>query len=340
MKENFLKTYQKVPVIEYQNVAHENPLLSVSVLAYQHKNYIKQCLDGILMQQTNFPIEILIGEDDSTDGTREICIEYANKHPKVIRLFLHSRENNIIRNGSPTWHFNSLYNSLNANGKYIALCEGDDYWTNPYKLQKQVDFLKANENFSACSNLSNVVFDNVKEQNEFRFNRQIEKTVFSINDFLEHTRLHTGSLVYRSWIMDLERMNRHGLFALNRDHPTLIILASTGPIKRLPEIMSTYRRNEGGVSENINYKRVYDANIEMANALSRYLKGFWFKNFYIKGYWHRYIMRDSTENYIKKIYHFCFFFVSSFYIFPRNGNKIINAFKMLIKNNNDKKPDK
>ena len=86
--------------------------------------------------------EILVGEDASSDGTRDVCIAYAKKYPKKIKLFLHSRENNIRVYGKPTAKFNSAYNSYNAKGKYIAICEGDDFWTDPLKLQKQVDFWK------------------------------------------------------------------------------------------------------------------------------------------------------------------------------------------------------
>jgi len=143
MKE-LIKKYQKVPVREYSNQVNKKPVVSVCVQTYQHVNYIKDCLDGILMQKTTFPSEILLGEDASTDGTREVCIEYAEKYPKKIRLFLHHRKNNIKINGSPTGRFNFLYNLYSARGKYIAICEGDDYWTDPYKLQKQVDFLDVN----------------------------------------------------------------------------------------------------------------------------------------------------------------------------------------------------
>lgn len=146
----FLNKFQKKEVIVHQDIAEHQPMVSVCVQTYQHGNYIKECLDGILMQQTTFTFEILLGEDASTDGTREICLEYAQKHPDKIRLFLHHRENNIAINGTPTGRFNFLYNLYNARGNYIALCEGDDYWTDPLKLQKQVDFLEGNEGYTIC----------------------------------------------------------------------------------------------------------------------------------------------------------------------------------------------
>src|SRR6476659_4743748 len=149
--EEFKEKYQKVPVDLFPNHVTAHPLVSVSAQTYQQVAYIKDCLEGILMQQTNFPFEILLGEDQSTDGTREICIEYAKRYPNKFRLFLHHRENNIKVSERPTAKFNFLYNLFSARGKYIAMCEGDDYWTDPLKLQKQVDEMEANLDINICS---------------------------------------------------------------------------------------------------------------------------------------------------------------------------------------------
>jgi glycosyltransferase involved in cell wall biosynthesis len=145
--ERFKGQYEAKQVKEKLNNVNQNPLVSVCVQTYNHFDYIKQCLDGILFQKTNFEFEILLGEDDSTDGTRELCVDYANRYPDKIRLFLHHRVNNIKIGGQPTGRFNLLYNLYSVQGKYIAMCEGDDYWTDPLKLQKQVDFLEENEDF-------------------------------------------------------------------------------------------------------------------------------------------------------------------------------------------------
>src|SRR5699024_5534697 len=114
--EEFKTKYEHKPVEEYPNAVTNKPVVSVCVQTYNHAPYIKECLDGILMQKTDFPIEVLLGEDASTDGTREICLEYAQKYPEKIRLFLHHRENNIKINGNPTGRFNSLYNLYSAQG--------------------------------------------------------------------------------------------------------------------------------------------------------------------------------------------------------------------------------
>ena len=119
-----------------------NTIVSVCMITYNHENFIREAIDGVLMQKTDFPIELIIGEDCSTDGTRKIVMEYARKYPDIIRPLLPDSNLGMMKNFIETMQA--------ATGKYIALCEGDDYWTDPYKLQKQVDFLEANEEYSLC----------------------------------------------------------------------------------------------------------------------------------------------------------------------------------------------
>lgn len=115
--------------------------LSVAVITYNQEHYIRQCLDGIVMQKTNFNFEVIIGEDCSTDGTISICREYADKYPNI----------RILSNNNNLGYAENWKRVLSAcNGEYIAAIEGDDYWTNPNKLQKQVDFLDNNPEYGLC----------------------------------------------------------------------------------------------------------------------------------------------------------------------------------------------
>lgn len=118
------------------------PLVSISCLTYNHVKYIHKTLEGFLMQKTSFPIEILIHDDASNDGTTEIVKDYEKKYPEIIKPKYESENqwNKGIRGSE-------IFNFPRANGKYIALCEGDDYWTDPLKLQKQVDFLEVNQDY-------------------------------------------------------------------------------------------------------------------------------------------------------------------------------------------------
>src|SRR3954454_13476128 len=182
--DEFKEKYQKIPVEIFPNHVTENPLVSVAVQTYQHKAYIKDCLEGILMQQTNFPFEILLGEDQSTDGTREICISYAQKYPNKIRLFLHHRENNIKVNERPTAKFNLLYSLFSSRGKYIAMCEGDDYWTDRFKLQKQVDEMEVNLDINLCSHPSLIYNDKLKRETGKICSFGDTKRILSVSDVI------------------------------------------------------------------------------------------------------------------------------------------------------------
>ena len=127
------------------------PLVSVSVSTYNQDAYIRQCLDGILMQKTSFPIEIIVGEDESSDRTREICQIYAKQHQDKIRLFLRDRkESYYLHPDGHIQRYNPVWCQMSARGKYVAICEGDDYWTDPLKLQKQVEFMEMHPEVPFC----------------------------------------------------------------------------------------------------------------------------------------------------------------------------------------------
>ena len=132
-------------------------------MAYNHASYIRQCLDGFMMQKTNFLFEVLIHDDASTDGTQEIIREYADRYPELINP-IYQIENQYSKGISPLRQI--LFPM--AKGKYIALCEGDDYWIDPLKLQKQVDFLESHNELTFCVHrykrffvISNIVEDDL-----------------------------------------------------------------------------------------------------------------------------------------------------------------------------------
>lgn len=124
------------------HVKENKPMVSVCMVTYNHAPYIAQAIEGVLLQQTDFKIELVIGYDCSTDNTRKICIDYRDKYPDIINLLL------------PTERLGVTANFLNTiqqcTGKYIALCDGDDFWTDPQKLQKQIQVLEQNESYSVC----------------------------------------------------------------------------------------------------------------------------------------------------------------------------------------------
>lgn len=135
---------------EYPNTVQNSltdPIVSVILITFNHKDFIKDSIEGVLSQIVDFNYEIIIGDDGSIDGTREICIEYAQRHPDKIRLFLHSQENVVKVYGKKCGIFQIVYNHLQSRGKYVAICSGDDVWTDKNKLKLQADFLNKNKDF-------------------------------------------------------------------------------------------------------------------------------------------------------------------------------------------------
>jgi glycosyltransferase involved in cell wall biosynthesis len=265
--QEFKDKYEHKKVEEYPNQVEQKPLVSVCVMTYQHVNYIKDCLEGILIQQTDFPFEILLGEDESTDGTREICLEYAKKYPNKIRLFLHHRENNIKINGNPTGRFNLLYSFFKAKGKYIALCEGDDYWTDPLKLQKQAEFMDENEDCNLSYHNTRVTS---AEESKDDYIKQLKGTdsakKFSLIEYINGNGLNvwTVTMMIRSKIIsEIPDWFYKTPFG---DLPLKLLCVYHGMIGYIPETMSVYREAvPGSWSEHhadINWisKHIHDRN--------------------------------------------------------------------------------
>lgn len=122
-----------------------NPLVTISCITYNHGKYIRECLDGFISQKVDFPFEIVIYDDASSDQTQEIIREFEEKYPNLI-FPIYQTENQWSKGVKPTWEFNKP----RWRGKYIAFCEGDDFWSDPFKLHKQVKFLEENPGYSGC----------------------------------------------------------------------------------------------------------------------------------------------------------------------------------------------
>lgn len=133
-----------------------SPLISVCIITYNHERFIARAIESALKQKVNVPIEICIGEDASSDATRSICLSFAERYPEKIRLFLRDRSTVKYIDGRPTGVFNFLETLKACKGEYIALLEGDDYWTEDNKLQAQLDFLINRPNATGCGHLAKV----------------------------------------------------------------------------------------------------------------------------------------------------------------------------------------
>ena len=239
-------------------------MVSVCVQTFQHVGFIRQCLDGILMQKTNFDFEILLGDDFSTDGTREISIEYAEKHPEKIRLFLHKRINNISINGSPSGRFNFLYNLFSVRGKYVAICEGDDFWTDPTKLQRQVDFLETNPSVAGCFHDATTVDGNGTVLKNVYF--ESPQTLYDQRDCITKYggAYATCAIVFRSSVV---KVLPDWFINSASDYTLDILITEIGKIAYLPYTMSSYRIHSGGIWQGSNAIRNLEVLLIRYNAL-------------------------------------------------------------------------
>ncbi|PID57835.1 hypothetical protein CSB45_06335 [candidate division KSB3 bacterium] len=218
-----------------------SPCVSVCIQTYQHVRYIEHCLESVLMQKTDFPVEIILGEDESTDGTREICRAYAERYPETIRLFLRSEQDKIYIHGHKTGRFNFTENLKAAQGKYIALCEGDDYWTDPGKLQKQVNFLERHSDFAICFH----DIEHVCETQQGHVVTASPKPVSTFEDILKGNFIYTASCTFRNKLLD--RFPAWYFSVLPGDWPLHVLHAQYGKIGYLHEVMAAYRTHDGGL---------------------------------------------------------------------------------------------
>lgn len=218
--------------------------VSVSITTYNHEKYIAQAIDSVLMQRANFDYEILIGEDDSSDGTREVVKGYQEKYPERIRLFLNDRKNVIYIDGRPTGRWNFSNNLNHATGQYIALLDGDDYWTDPLKLQKQVDFLDIHPECAICFHNVSVCYEDGSHR-PHNFRPPDQKIISTLDDLLEANFMPTCSVLFRNGLFgklpDWFYQTPIGDWALH------ILNAQHGAIGYISEVMGVYRIHAGGL---------------------------------------------------------------------------------------------
>ena len=222
----------------YQSVTCSNLMLSVLVITYNHEYYIRAALDSVIQQQVNFPIEIVVGEDCSTDGTRAILFEYESRYPTVIRLLFREHNLGISHNWENTMQ--------ECKGKYIALLEGDDYWTAPHKLQKQVDFLESHPDYSMCFHNARVTYDYAQPPRASHPMTRHAQSAFTLDDVTRDWSIATATGVFRSELLRGIPGWVHESVIV--DLPVFALLASRGMVEYLPEEMSVYRVNDGGVT--------------------------------------------------------------------------------------------
>ena len=230
-----------------------SPLLSVCVITYNHNKYIRQCLESILAQETTFEFEIVIGEDCSTDSTLEIIKEFVDSNSRI-RLLDSSTNLGVLPNFIRTLE--------SAKGQYLAFCEGDDYWIDSMKLQKQVTFLDEHPQYGGvCTNNQWLL-----EENDSIRDSILPEGSVTFEELIRGNSINSQSILFRkdlvqdlSWLKDLKM----------GDWPLHLIITNQKPYYRLSDVTTTYRVHEGGVHSTLNQGEKLRNRIQVLEALSR-----------------------------------------------------------------------
>ena len=244
----------------------KRPILYIKCLVYNHAPYLRQCLDGIVMQRTNFPFVAIVHDDASTDESASIIREYAKKYPEIIRPIYESENQYSKKNGS----LSMIMDRVMSEAKFIALCEGDDYWTDPYKLQKQVDFLIQHEDYVLVSHVNDIYYQeseewkrNIRGDYPFHDNGCFKVFDYSLDNYFDIGCPQPLTTVYR---------NGGGYHILPqkykyyRDTIFYYYLLKQGKGALLQDNMGVYRIHGGGIYSGntqvmnwtINYKNLVD----------------------------------------------------------------------------------
>lgn len=210
-------------------------MVSINCIAYNHEKYIRDALEGFVMQKTNFRFEAIVHDDASTDGTATIIHEYAEKYPNIIKPIF-EKENQYSKNG-----FSGIFDLMNQRnkGKYIAFCEGDDYWTDPYKLQKQIDFLESHIDYTMCCSNSEIL-----SNNSFKEKKPFTKDTDIVTDMMIEIGgdiVSTCTEVYKKEVFDIYLKLEYCKKCQIVDYPLQILSSLMGKVRYMNDVTGVYR---------------------------------------------------------------------------------------------------
>jgi len=255
---SFLK--EPIPITEQVWPKDTLPLVATGTLTYNHEPYIRECIEGILMQKTTFPVKIVIFEDCSTDNTDKILKEYGKKYPNLFRVFY--MPENTFRKPIRRILKQPFMEEL-AKAEYIALCEGDDYWTDPLKLQKQVDFLEGNQKYvmsygnALIEDLTNTYHKKKYYINSFESKSISKEKVFGLG-------VPTCTMVFRAGIQIPSEFSN----VISGDQFLRLFLSKKGLFYYNGEIFGAHRKHPKGISRSTDK---YDWHINTAENLKKFL---------------------------------------------------------------------
>ena len=229
-------------------------MVSVRCTVYNHEAFLRKCLEGFVMQKTTFRFEVFVHDDASTDNSPHIIREYAQRYPDIIKPFFET-ENQYSKNDG---QFMSItYSPLYLTGKYLAICEGDDYWTDPLKLQKQVDYLENHPGCSlCCHNATLHWYDNRFPDKPYT---QLEDRDYTAHEIIcSWETPATASFVFRSSLVKgyLDCMEKHPGIIIG-DIPLLLHCSKQGSIHAFSDTMSVYGKHNGGWTQSFDAEKMY-----------------------------------------------------------------------------------
>lgn len=227
--------------------------VKIHCLVYNHEPYLRDCLEGFVMQKTDFAFKAVVHDDCSTDNSAAIIREYAEKYPDIIEPIYETE--NQYRKGTLT---KTMYNRILGQCRYVAYCEGDDYWTAPNKLQKQVDFLDSHPEYAMCFSACNIK----KEQDNLNTDHRgefVEDRDYTATELLQTWSVPTASILVRENAVNDERVTVYDKRKTCGDIFIVLTAAHHGKVRGMSDKMCVYRVNPGSVMQNKN-KKAWAAN--------------------------------------------------------------------------------
>lgn len=226
---------------------NDNPLVTIQCLVYNHEPYIRQCLDGFVMQKTNFRFEAIVHDDASTDGSAAIILEYAEKYPEIIKPIIEVENLYSKKDGSLGHVIRE-----NTHGKYVAMCEGDDYWIDPLKLQKQVDFLEQNSEYG-------LIFTNVDFyfQKTDSWKRSYLTSKGLVPSCFEEHLINAGYIAPLTWMYRTEFIPVRSYHYVDGTFPLALDIWAKSKVYFLDEVTAVYRFLPESASHSKNMKKQY-----------------------------------------------------------------------------------
>lgn len=226
----------------------EELLVMALCLTYNHEKYLEDALKGFVMQQTDFRFVAVVIDDASTDKTADVLRQYEKQYPDIIKA-VYLTENHYSQK-KPKLPY---YKQWQDEAKYIAICEGDDYWTNPMKLQKQVDFLEKHTDYSMCFHAANVSIEGVDPSQKGAKCELIEEREYNSTELFEQWIVPTASILYRRDIVCSFQIS-HSEWLTRGDIALVLQCSHTGRVWGMSERMSVYRMQPNSVSHNPLYR--------------------------------------------------------------------------------------